>query len=107
VLGGLMAALMGLYWLYLVWDRRPPKLPPVRRDYARFCARLAKLGLPRAGHEGPLDYAQRVAAARTDLAQEVLEITDRYVELRYADEGDARDFNRLVKAFRPRRRQPA
>ena len=45
VLGGLMAALLAAYWLYLWWGRRPPPLPPVARDYARFCLRLAKLNL--------------------------------------------------------------
>jgi transglutaminase-like putative cysteine protease len=103
VLGGLVALLMALYWLYLLWDRRPPAAPPVVRDYARFCGRLARIGLPRAGHEGPLDYAQRVTAARADLTDAVFEITDRYVELRYDDSGDARTFNRLVRSFRPRR----
>jgi protein-glutamine gamma-glutamyltransferase len=104
VLGGFVAGLMGLYWLYLLWDRRPPKLPPVSRDYARFCLRLARVGLPRAGHEGPMDYAQRVVAARADLTETVLVITGRYVELRYGDQGDAAGFRRLVKAFRPKRK---
>jgi len=103
VMGGLVVGLMALYWLYLIWDRRPPRLPPVSRDYAHFCLRLARLGLPRAAHEGPLDYAQRVAAARADLADVVAEITDRYIELRYEDTGDAAGFRRAVKAFRPRR----
>lgn len=103
VLGILVAGLMGLYWLYLFWGRRPPPRPPVVRDYARFCARLARLGLPRAAYEGPLDYAQRVAAARADLEQPVMDITDRYIELRYADGGDARGFSRMVNGFRPKR----
>jgi transglutaminase-like putative cysteine protease len=103
VLGGLVVALMALYWLYLIWDRRPPAMPPVVRDYARFCRRLARIGLPRAGHEGPQDYAKRVAAARADLTDAVFDITDRYVELRYEDSGDARSFNRLVKLFRPKK----
>jgi transglutaminase-like putative cysteine protease len=104
VMGGLVALLMGLYWLYLIWDRRPPRLPPVSRDYARFCLRLARLGLPRAGHEGPMDYAMRVVSARSDLEREVLDITDRYVELRYQDSGDDAGFRRSVKAFRPKRK---
>lgn len=107
VLGGMVAGLMALYWLYLLWDRRPPAAPPVVRDYARFCARLARLGLPRAAHEGPLDYARRVVAVRADLTETVLDITDRYVELRYQDEGDPRAFRRLVTGFRPRRRGKA
>ena len=103
VLGGLMAALMAAYWLYLWWGRRPPALPPVSRDYARFCLRLAKLGLPRAGHEGPLDYAARVVTVRADLEHAVLDITDRYVELRYQGSGDAEAFRRMVRRFRPRK----
>ena len=104
VLGGLMAGLMAAYWLYLWWDRRPPPLPPVSREYARFCLRLARLGLPRAAHEGPRDYAARVAAVRADLAEAVDEITGRYVELRYEERGDQRAFARVVRSFRPSRK---
>ncbi|HEY1991795.1 MAG TPA: DUF3488 and transglutaminase-like domain-containing protein [Gammaproteobacteria bacterium] len=104
VLGGLMAALMAAFWLYLWWGRRPPPLPPVAREYARFCLRLARLGLPRAAHEGPRDYAARVTAVRADLAEAVSEITDRYVELRYEERGELRSLARLVRGFRPRRR---
>ena len=104
VLGGSVGALMALYWLYLLWDRRPPASPAVVRDYVRFCNRLARLGLPRAAHEGPRDYAQRVVAARADLGDAVREITDRYVELRYEDTGDAAAFQRVVRTFRPRRK---
>ncbi len=104
VLGGLVAMLMVLYWLYLLWDRRPPAMPPVVRDYARFCTRLARIGLPRAGHEGPQDYAERVIAARADLIDPVSDITDRYVELRYEDAGDPRLLHRLVKTFRPKKK---
>ncbi|HEX2668111.1 MAG TPA: DUF3488 and transglutaminase-like domain-containing protein [Gammaproteobacteria bacterium] len=104
VLGGLVGGLMALYWLYLTWERRPPPLPPVAREYARFCARLARLGLPRAAYEGPLDYAARVTAARADLAEEVMAIIGCYVELRYEDRGDARGLRRLVRSFKPPRR---
>jgi hypothetical protein len=103
VLGGLMGGMLVLYWLYLIWERRPPRLPPVARDYARFCARLARLGLPRAAHEGPLDYARRVVAVRADLERMVWEITDSYIGLRYEEAGDARCLGKLVRGFRPGR----
>ncbi|HEV2331988.1 MAG TPA: DUF3488 and transglutaminase-like domain-containing protein [Gammaproteobacteria bacterium] len=103
VLGLCIAHTLGLFWLYLLWERRRPAAAPVIRDYARFCARLAQLGYRRAPHEGPLDYGRRVAHARPDLEREVLGITDRYIELRYLDEGDRREFRRLVSAFRPRK----
>jgi len=40
----------------------------VQAAWLRLCRKLAKAGLPRAAHEGALDYAARVAAARPDLA---------------------------------------
>jgi len=103
VLAALFTLVFGLYWLYLFWERRPPPLPPVIRDYTRFCGRLARLGLKRAPHEGPLDYGKRVAAARPDLEQEVLSITDCYLELRYEDLGDPKRLRKLVRGFRPRK----
>jgi len=101
VLGGCIVATLGLFWLYLLWERRRPAAAPVLRDYARFCARLARLGFKREAYEGPLDFGMRVARARPDLERDVLTITDRYIELRYLDEGDSRQFNQLVRAFRP------
>ncbi len=101
VLGGCIVLTLGLFWVYLLWERRRPAATPVLRDYARFCARLAKLGFRREAHEGPLDFGMRVARARPDLERDVLTITDRYIELRYLDEGDGRQFNKLVRAFRP------
>jgi transglutaminase-like putative cysteine protease len=61
---------------------RPPD-DPVERAYRRFCALLGKAGLPRAPHEGPLDYGSRVAAARPLAASEALEFVTLYSELRY------------------------
>lgn len=103
VLGLCITLTLGLFWLYLLWERRRPAVAPVVRDYKRFCARLARLGFKRDVHEGPLDYAMRVARARPDLERQVLDITDRYIELRYLDEGDRRRFSRLVSNFRPSR----
>ncbi|HEU5398553.1 MAG TPA: transglutaminaseTgpA domain-containing protein [Gammaproteobacteria bacterium] len=107
VLGGCIVLTLGGFWLYLLWERRRPAMAPVIKDYARFCARLARLGYGRAPHEGPLDYARRVARERPDLEREVLAITDCYIGLRYLDEGDLREFGRLVRAFKPSRPRPA
>lgn len=100
----LFSVVFGFYWLYLLWERRPPPLPPVTRDYARFCARLARLGLKRAAHEGPLDYGTRVAATRPDLERDVLAITDCYIALRYETGDDPRRLRQLVRAFKPLRK---
>jgi transglutaminase-like putative cysteine protease len=107
VLAGLFLLIFGSYWLYLAWERRPPPAAPLVRDYARFCRRLARLGLNRRADEGPLDYAARVSASRPDLGRQVDEITGRYIELRYLDRGDRRRFSRLVRSFRPARKRVA
>ena len=107
VLAGLFLLIFGGYWLYLAWERRPPPAAPLVRDYARFCHRLAQLGLKRRADEGPLDYAVRVGTSRPDLAREVGEITERYIELRYLDRGDRRRFSKLVRSFRPASRRAA
>ncbi len=78
---------------------------PVQAQYRRFCRKLARVGLARAPHEGPLDFAARCARRRPDLRPEVEHITRRYVGLRYDPGGRAggerREFRRLVRRFRP------
>jgi len=67
------------------------------------CRKLAGAGLPRAAHEGALDYAARVAAARPELARTILDLAARYSALRYgaADDGDARrDFLQRAAGFK-------
>jgi transglutaminase-like putative cysteine protease len=95
-----IGVLLLLIWLALWWRHRAPPPSMVQRNYLRFCRKLARSGLARAGSEGPLDYARRVSRARPDLADAVRVIADQYVGLRYAGAGDARAFLRTVKAFR-------
>ena len=86
----------------LLRDRRP------RREVSltlwdRFCRKLAAAGIERAPHEGPLDYFERVRAARPALAPAAEEITRRYVHARYgagASRDELRALARLVRAFR-------
>lgn len=86
--------------------RRPPgRRDPVQAGYRRFCRRLARLGVVRRPGEGPLDFARRAARARPDLAEPIMEITRRYVRLRYAQHAepdDLRALGRAVRALRPR-----
>ena len=97
----LVGACMGAFWAYLAWEKRSPRQPKVVREYARFCRRLTARGLPRLPHEGPLDYATRVAKQRPDLEEPLMEITAAYIELRYIERGDLQHFTRLVRAFKP------
>jgi hypothetical protein len=58
---------------------------------------------PRAPHEGPLDFLQRVESARPSLAASANDITRRYVEARYgrgATREELRELARRVREFR-------
>lgn len=85
--------------------RRPD---PAAALYARFCARLARAGLPRPPHQGPLDYARRVSRLRPDLGLETTAIAGLYAGLRYGRAPSPRDLHELrrrVRAFRPGRQE--
>jgi transglutaminase-like putative cysteine protease len=74
-------AWVGALLLWLAWRRR-------RQDRARalwetMCARLARAGLPRAAHEGPLAYATRAAARWPEFAAAFQAIGESYAALRY------------------------
>jgi transglutaminase-like putative cysteine protease len=49
----------------------------------RFCHRLARAGLPRRSHEGPLDYVRRAASRWPDRASLFTTLGDAYARLRY------------------------
>ncbi len=87
---------------------RRRRAPAEIRCYERFCARLARVGLRRAAHEGPQAFAARAAGARPDLAAEIQAITEAYIGARYAEHARRRDdLARLVGEFRPTRLPPA
>jgi transglutaminase-like putative cysteine protease len=87
----------------LVRDR-PRRDEPSLAAWNRFCAKLAAAGLPRAPHEGPLDFLRRVRDAHPAIAQDADDITRRYVEARYgsgASREELRELARRVREFRP------
>jgi hypothetical protein len=72
--------------------------------YQRFCRKLARRGIVRRAHEGPLAFAQRVQQLRPELVSQVDRITQLYSTLRYGRQRRAPDVQRLrdaVRAFRP------
>ena len=104
VLGGAcVLVLLG----YVMWSRRTPRRDPISRLYARFCRKLARAGIARAPHEGPLAFSERAAAARPDLASNIETITARYLDVRYgarASNDDVRALAREIALFKSRRR---
>jgi transglutaminase-like putative cysteine protease len=86
--------------------RQTPVRDPVQRLYRRFCRKLARAGLARAPHEGPLNFAQRAITHRPDLRSPIGTITRLYLELRYGQRtSSARlaSLSRAVTYFKTRR----
>ena len=81
--------------------RQRNNLDPVARAYQLFCDKLARRGLPRAAHEGPIDYTQRVARERPTIAAQILLIGELYAGLRYgsAQQPRERELYEQVKAL--------
>jgi transglutaminase-like putative cysteine protease len=103
--------IVGMTWLTWTVRRELHVGPrdPAGRAYGRLCRRLARAGVPRRLHEGPEDFAARVAVSRPDLAAAVIDLCRRYSDLRYAREsspGGSRDaaasFIAAARRFRPR-----
>jgi hypothetical protein len=97
---GLVVAAFALFMLRHIIKRRPDK---VQAAWLKLCRKLAKTGFPRAQHEGPQDYAERVAAARPDLAGGILDLAARYSALRYGgkhDETALGEFLRRAATFK-------
>jgi transglutaminase-like putative cysteine protease len=104
-----LAAALTCVFVWLTWQVRrelDPHSPDLAvRSYARLCAKLAAVGIPRRTHEGAESYAARVALARPDLASQVEALCRFYSNLRFAPPAEltVAQFRAQVRAFRPRR----
>ncbi len=81
---GLTALLLYVVRLYGGRQKRPAD--PALALYQRYQARLARIGLPARGGEGPLAFCARVIRARPDLGPAVQHITQAYIGIRYGGE---------------------
>ena len=63
---------------------------------------LSKLGLARNLGEGPIDYAERIADTRPDLALTAKKVIDAYVRQNYVEDDVARvdDIKTAIRTFR-------
>ena len=74
---------MGLLLVALLHQPASARFDPLERLYRKFCARLARAGLPRKASEGPCAYGHRLALWNPGLAVGFLAFTQRYARLRY------------------------
>lgn len=77
LLGGLAAAI-------LLWRSYRMRKEPVVAVYEALCAKLARAGMVRLPHEGPVDFLRRIETERPDLAPDARAAIDAYVALRYS-----------------------
>jgi protein-glutamine gamma-glutamyltransferase len=86
-LGWLLAAGLAGWLLIVGWHvaRTGRRVRPDRlaRAYLRLCGKLARAGVQREPHQGPLAFAETVKARRPDLAAAVRALLSRYAELRF------------------------
>ena len=95
--------LVGLFTLLLLRRLIVRQRDPVQAAWLKLCRKLAKGGLPRAAHEGPQDYAARIAGLRPQRATALHDLAAQYIALRYADRyspAALASFRRAVRAFK-------
>ena len=76
-------ALVTVPLAFLVLRNRTRNRDPALEIYRQFCRKLERAGWPRAPHEGPLDYAARIAEKHPGVVSAVSAITQTYIALRY------------------------
>lgn len=102
----LALTLIGTVMLALVGFATLRQFAPARsedaalRQWHRLTRRLARIGLAQRPDEGPRDYAQRVAAARPDWAEQIQLIARLYLRSRYLHEPDRVRQDELARAVR-------
>jgi transglutaminase-like putative cysteine protease len=101
--GSLAAFFVGLS-AYLAWRFRPPARDWPARLHDVVRRRLVRRGLHPHASEGPVAFLERAEAACPDLAADLAQIRDVYVDLRYGPlptEADLRRLKHLVNRLRP------
>ncbi len=98
-----VALLVGMFALIMLRRLSVYKPDAVQAAWLKICRKLAQAGLPRAAHEGAMDYAWRISAVRPELAADIQNIAARYASLRYGGEAEKDGlaaFKNAVRAFK-------
>lgn len=83
--------------------RKRRRIDALQASYLRFLRKLARAGITRQPHEGPLDFGARAAAMLPQRADEIRAISQHYAQLRYGLIGAAQPFDTFrqqVRKFR-------
>ena len=106
-LGWAFAAALLLWLAVIAWQlgrgaaaERPD---PLARAYARLCGKLARSGVTRAAHQGPLAYGAALRAAAPQVEESAYALLGRYAQLRFgapAPATRASDIGEFARAVR-------
>jgi transglutaminase-like putative cysteine protease len=101
-MGIIVAALLSGLALRLAWLSRPRPPDAVQRAWLGWCAELARAGLVRAPHEGPLDFARRAARQMPAERPALERVAEAYALARYGwgDERSRAQFIAAARAYR-------
>jgi transglutaminase-like putative cysteine protease len=94
---------IGFFALFMLRHLFVKQQDKVQAAWLKLCRKLSRIGLPRAAHEGPHDYADRVASIRPEIAADIADIAARYIALRYGvtrDEQAQREFLQRAAALK-------
>tara|TARA_R110002110_G_scaffold406421_1_gene626218 strand:- start:9894 stop:11903 length:2010 start_codon:yes stop_codon:yes gene_type:complete len=89
---------------YLLRKRDRQKQSPLEKTYREFCRRLRRVGLEREAGETPQQFAARARLARPELPDTLEQITEAYVQLAYAAQGQPGSDDALAQLQRSVRR---
>jgi hypothetical protein len=83
---GIFVVAVAFLVIYFAWMqlRTRSRVDRAKVLYERFCRRLTRLGVRRDPWEGPSDFAQRASQLLPNECQRIRQISDTYIELRYA-----------------------
>ncbi len=80
---------LGSFALWLILSNRPPALDLASLLYQRYCKKLAKHQLSKAPYETVLQFATRCQSQLPEQAGEIENITQLYLQARYAQDSNA------------------
>ncbi len=98
----IFVVLILVYITFALLKFTPENLDPAKSIYNKFCRKLSRCGIHSDVYEGPVDFANRAALARSDLASQINNITNTYVAIRYgSSNAQLSSLQEQVRAFSP------
>ncbi|WP_374356779.1 DUF3488 and DUF4129 domain-containing transglutaminase family protein [Chitinimonas sp.] len=98
--GGALLLLGGTLAGWLLWQMRPPRRDPARREWDRFCAKFARYDLLPLPAEGPQDFASRAKLVAPAKAEQIEHIVQCYLRVRYGGLAELAQLRKAVRGFR-------